>query len=183
MPPAANTSCWHQVPQHLIFYIPGCFFLRDADAEPHREQQHTHRAPQAPGEPLAAQQPHPALHDTVLKRYRVAAGSARPLRDYHLMHDSSFIHDYRLPRDPSYSTILPSFTTTSALAIPLWKSLPESRAAPTIPPWKSLPESPPAPTHRVPSRPNFTPVAAPPTRHTRARGGLIRTAIRFRADW
>ena len=123
------------------------------------------------------------LHDTVLKRYRVAAGSARPLRDYHLMHDSSFIHDYRLPRDPSYSTILPSFTTTSALAIPLWKSLPESRAAPTIPPWKSLPESPPAPTHRVPSRPNFTPVAAPPTRHTRARGGLIRTAIRFRADW
>ena len=124
-----------------------------------------------------------ALHDTVLKRYRVAAGSARPLRDYHLMHDSSFIHDYRLPRDPSYSTILPSFTTTSALAIPLWKSLPESRAAPTIPPWKSLPESPPAPTHRVPSRPNFTPVAAPPTRHTRARGGLIRTAIRFRADW
>ena len=64
------------------------------------------------------------LHDTVLKRYRVAAGSARPLRDYHLMHDSSFIHDYRLPRDPSYSTILPSFTTTSALAIPLWISLP-----------------------------------------------------------
>eukprot|EP01044_Picomonas_judraskeda_P000501 COSAG03_NODE_22_length_20538_cov_27.667286_3_plen_174_part_00 len=124
-----------------------------------------------------------SLHDTVLKRYRVAAGSARPLRDYHLMHDSSFIHDYRLPRDPSYSTILPSFTTTSALAIPLWKSLPESRAAPTIPPWKSLPESPPAPTHRVPSRPNFTPVAAPPTRHTRSRGGLIRTAIRFRADW
>ena len=124
-----------------------------------------------------------ALHDTVLKRYRVAAGSARPLRDYHLMHDSSFIHDYRLPRDPSYSTILPSFTTTSALAIPLWKSLPESRASPTIPPWKSLPESPPAPTHRVPSRPNFMPVAAPPTRHTRSRGGLIRTAIRFRADW
>ena len=25
--------------------------------------------------------------------------------------------------DPSYSTILPSFTTTSALAIPLWISL------------------------------------------------------------
>ena len=99
-----------------------------------------------------------ALHDTVLKRYRVAAGSARPLRDYHLMHDSSFIHDYRLPRDPSYSTILPSFTTTSALAIPLWKSLPESRAAPTIPPWISLPESPPAPrtvSHHVPtSRPS-----------------------------
>ena len=85
----------------------------------------------------------PSLHDTVLKRYRVAAGSARPLRDYHLMHDSSFIHDYRLPRDPSYSTILPSFTTTSALAIP---------------PWKSLPESPPAPrtvSHHVPtSRPS-----------------------------
>ena len=73
----------------------------------------------------------PSLHDTVLKRYRVAAGSARPLRDYHLMHDSSFIHDYRLPRDPSYSTILPSFTTTSALAIPLWISLPESPPAHT----------------------------------------------------
>ena len=88
------------------------------------------------------------LHDTVLKRYRVAAGSARPLRDYHLMHDSSFIHDYRLPRDPSYSTILPSFTTTSALAIPLWISLPESPPATTIPLWISLPESPPAHTSR-----------------------------------
>ena len=75
-----------------------------------------------------------ALHDTVLKRYLVAAGSARPLRDYLPLRDFSIIHDYRLPRDPSYSTILPSFTTTSALAIPLWKSLPESRAAPTIPP-------------------------------------------------
>ena len=48
-----------------------------------------------------------SLHFTFLNGYRVAAGSARPLRDYHLMHDSSIIHDYRLPRDPSYSTILP----------------------------------------------------------------------------
>ena len=31
--------------------------------------------------------------------------------------------------------------------IPLWISLPESRAAPTIPLWKSLPESPPAHTN------------------------------------
>ena len=38
------------------------------------------------------------------KRYRVAADSARPLRDYQLMHDlPSFTHDYLLPRDPSYS--------------------------------------------------------------------------------
>ena len=74
-----------------------------------------------------------ALHDTVLKRYRVAAGSARPLRDYHLMHDSSFIHDYRLPRDPSAPTTIPSFTTTARPTIPLWKSLPESRPATTIP--------------------------------------------------
>ena len=43
------------------------------------------------------------LHDTVLKRYRVAAGSARPLRDYLPLRDFSIIHDYRLPRDPSYS--------------------------------------------------------------------------------
>ena len=42
-----------------------------------------------------------------LRRYRAAAGSARPLRYYHLMHDSSFIHDYRLPRDPSTSTTFP----------------------------------------------------------------------------
>ena len=36
------------------------------------------------------------LHDTVLERYRVAAGSARPLSDYHLMHGFSIIHDYHL---------------------------------------------------------------------------------------
>eukprot|EP01043_Picozoa_sp_COSAG02_P057086 COSAG02_NODE_6872_length_3314_cov_59.485226_4_plen_139_part_00 len=40
-----------------------------------------------------------------LKRYRVAAGSAQPLHDYLHPHDSSIIHDYRLPPDPSYSTI------------------------------------------------------------------------------
>ena len=40
-----------------------------------------------------------ALHDTVLKRYRVAAGSARPLGDYHLMHGFSIIHDYHLLHD------------------------------------------------------------------------------------
>ena len=40
-----------------------------------------------------------ALHDTVLKRYRVAAGSARPLRDYLPLRDFSIIHDYRLFRD------------------------------------------------------------------------------------
>ena len=39
------------------------------------------------------------------KRYRVAAGSAQPLHDYLHPHDSSIIRDYRLPRDPSYSTI------------------------------------------------------------------------------
>ena len=42
-----------------------------------------------------------ALHDTVLKRYRVAAGSAQPLHDYLHPHDSSTIRDYRLPRDPA----------------------------------------------------------------------------------
>ena len=47
-----------------------------------------------------------------LKRYRVAAGSARALRDYLLMHDSSFLHDYRLPRDPSYYTITVTSTET-----------------------------------------------------------------------
>ena len=74
------------------------------------------------------------LHDTVLKRYRVAAGSARPLRDYLPLRDFSIIHDYRLPRDPSYPTTFPSFTTTAYSTIPLAIWLPESRAAPTIPP-------------------------------------------------
>ena len=54
-----------------------------------------------------------------LKRYRVAAGNARPLRDYLLLRDFSIIRDYRLPRDPSYSTITVTSATTSALAIPL----------------------------------------------------------------
>ena len=57
------------------------------------------------------------LHDTVLKRYRVAAGSARPLRDYLPLRDFSIIHDYRLPRDPSAPTTFPSFTTTAYSAI------------------------------------------------------------------
>ena len=42
---------------------------------------------------------YPPLHGTVLKRYRVAAGSARPLSDYHLMHGFSIIHDYHLLHD------------------------------------------------------------------------------------
>ena len=103
-----------------------------------------------------------ALHDTVLKRYRVAAGSARIINDYLQPRDSSIIHDYRLPRDPSHSTILPSFTTTSASAIPLWISLPESRPATTIPLGISLPESPPTHTSR-PSCPTLVVTAA---RHT-----------------
>ena len=86
--------------------------------------------------------------DTVLKRYRVAAGSARPLRDYLLLRDYRHFHDYLLLRDPSYSTITVTSTTTSALAIPLWKSLPESRPTTTIPPRISLAESPPATTSR-----------------------------------
>jgi hypothetical protein len=51
-------------------------------------------------------------HDNIpfFKRYRVAAGIARALHDSLSMHDFSFIHDYRLPRDPSYYKILPSFT-------------------------------------------------------------------------
>ena len=55
-----------------------------------------------------------APHDTVLKRYRVAAGSARTIYDYLLMHDSSILYDYRLPRDPRYSTI----TVTSTIPTP-----------------------------------------------------------------
>ena len=70
-----------------------------------------------------------SLHDTVLKRYRVAAGSARPLRDYLPLRDFSIIHDYRLPRDPSYYATFPSFTTTAYSTIPLAIWLPESRAA------------------------------------------------------
>ena len=89
-----------------------------------------------------------APRDTVLKRYRVAAGNARPLRDYLLLRDYRHFHDYLLPRDPSYSTITFSSATTSALAIPLWISLPESRPATTIPPWISLAESPPTHTSR-----------------------------------
>ena len=34
------------------------------------------------------------LHDTVSKRYRVAAGSAQPLHDPLPMHDFSIIHDF-----------------------------------------------------------------------------------------
>ena len=39
-------------------------------------------------------------HDTVLNRYRVAAGVAQALRDSLPMHDFSIIHDYRMPRGP-----------------------------------------------------------------------------------
>ena len=40
-----------------------------------------------------------ALHDTVLKRYRVAAGSARTLHDYLHPHDYLLPRDYRLLHD------------------------------------------------------------------------------------
>ena len=72
--------------------------------------------------------------DTVLKRYRVAAGNARPLRDYLLLRDYRHFRDYLLPRDPCYSAITVNSATTCGLAIPLWISLPESRPATTIPP-------------------------------------------------
>ena len=96
---------------------------------------------------------HVPLHDTVLKRYRVAAGSARTIHDYlyphdfHHFHDSSILPDY-------YPCAIPPTPT-----IPPLKSLPESH--PTIPPWKSLPEShagghsldPLNPTHAPPQTP------------------------------